>query len=334
MSKTIYSTIYREVQKMRFLKAKNYEESTIGTIKTFFRMVGRVEYDYDKDLVEFSQEEVIDMFKSINTRSRITIISMCTFFREYYDWCLQEGIITNNDNKFDLSKTPIYANLVVPDEVLEEQYFTRKVLKEKYVKNVIDIGNKFLLYALFCGVKGEGNEELVCLRLRDLDEENKKLTLVTGRIIEVDDFFIQLMKEADSAKYYDQAGDLQSRNTRYDWSYEYVESQYVFKYMARGVANQPISEHMLKSRFAVIRKQSGNKALSMNTIYKNGLINYLKEKFEEQGISLEEGLTKKYGRHAHVFGKTTEQYIEEFGSKTTLRALKMEIKDFFHCFQD
>jgi hypothetical protein len=176
---------------------------------------------------------------------------------------------------------------------------------------------------------------MINLKIEDLDEENKTVKLISGRIVSVDDYFIDHMKKASKAETYIKLNEGNIR--RNSKQIIYVQNGYII----RGTAgkgelydNKPINPSLINIRMNRIRENVGNQYITTSNLYKNGLISYIKKKYNENGINLKTALLKiDYTNtnerfNKYLYDEQTQEYINEFGSKMTARLLRMQIKDF------
>lgn len=321
--------MYNEEQKLRYLNQCKYEDTTIESIKNYFSSVAAVERFYDKDLSEFIQPQIVDMFKKVNSRSRAYLTSMSIFFADYFNWCLSEGLITDIINKYDTSQTKLIIESVIPTKIIREKYFKKEQMLD-YVDKIYDVTNKFIAYALYRGIKGDNYSELIHLRLNDIDGKTKTAKLITGREVIINDMFMELARNADLADYYNADGSTSLDKLRY---YGYVDADYILRPMNRNEP-QPLTMNMIQNRLKVIKEQSDNEYFTTTTIYKNGLINCIIERHKEKrpDIDLEEILFDQVHGKLYTHDRETQGYINEFGSAINVRMLRRELKDFINCF--
>lgn len=327
--------LYREQQKMRYLKQCRYEEPTKEVIISAFKGACKVEKFYEKDLSEFNQQEVIYLLKRVGGRTRNYLYVLCSFFADYYTWCLSEKLIQDVDNKYVLEKYTMMIENVMPHDSMEERFFTKKVFLE-YLDKIYAPENKLISYAIYLSILGEDFEELIHMRIEDLDEENKEMSLVTGRVVKVDDLFIELLKAANSKMFYDEDGKLQSSSRRVDL-YNYIENGYVLKQLTRGT-NKPVTKSTIIGRLTTIKKQSGNKSMTPLVIYKNGLVEHIRGRFDEKGMSLEEAfMSKVLSTKKKIYKNLYEEiqeYIDEFGSTISAKTLKNDVVKYLYRYED
>lgn len=319
--------MYNEEQKMRYLESESckYEDATLESIKRYFNSLAPTEEYYKEDLIYFTRPQIIDMLKKVNSKSPKYLTTICIHCEDYYNWCLSEGIITNVVNPYVYNMTKDIIEEIIPQSVVSRKYFKKDELLE-YISKVFDPTNKFILYSLY---QGMSFDEIISIRIQDLNKEDNVLKLITGRVIKVDDYFIDLMEKANAMEYYDVDGD-----TKIDKHgiYSYAQTGYVLKPLARGDNNQ-ISYAMFGIRLNAIKKQAGNPYLSIPTLYKNGLINYIIGKYAEQGITLETALFDAINKKIYTYDKQTQKYIDEFGSKLQVRFVRHELEDYMDSFK-
>lgn len=310
-----------------------YEENTREFLTRIFNSTELEEKLFEKDVSEFTDDEAIDYLKSLNSKSRQRLKVYAWYLSRYRQWYYSKQNIDNILDPFDDRTINKIIESIIPDSVLNDQIIT-----EDYFKECADLEpdsiNKFILICFYHGIKGDEFADIINLKMEDLDEENKTVKLISGRISCVDDYFIEHMKKASNAETYIKSIEGNNRNPK---QLLYVNNGYIIRGTAgRGELfdNKPVAPEFINARMNRIRKNIGNQYFSAANLYKNGLINYLKKKFNENGISLKSAIleidhsntNKRFDKYLH--DEQTEKYIEEFGSKMTARLLRMQIKDF------
>jgi hypothetical protein len=149
--------------------------------------------------------------------------------------------------------------------------------------------------------------------------------------LKVDRLWMNLMENADKSEYYDEDGKLDITKKISNLNF-YIQSEYILKYTLR-YENNPLSAAVINNRVRTIKHQTGNEHLTIRNIQINGLVNYIKDKYYEKGITLETALTRKFYTKDSTYNKETEKYIKEFGLNITARSLKAEIIKHLDCFK-
>lgn len=321
---------YNDAQKTQYLEDENnrFAPSTLEVAKMIFSGSADVESQEDTDLSNFNRQQVVNLLKKYNSTTKGYLKLICIIFSDYYNWCMKNDYIdsSNFTNWYDSKLSKPIIDEIVPVELVKDKYFTKEDVYE-YLEKVPDVVNKFLIYALFRGIDGIQHDDLKHLSVIDLHEKRNAIQLKSGRIQYVDELFVKLMKNADAATVYLPEGK-EVYNVRKRYNYD--ESIYVFRFCNKATVNQPISNQAITVRMSLIKKQTGNKFISASTLYFNGLVNYIKEHYSPQGITLDKVLfeNKENNKKLYKYDEETQDVIKEYGSKMEVKMLRLRLKDF------
>ena len=317
---------YNEPQKIEYLESEDnrFLPSTLEVAKRIFVGSAMVEKQYDTDLSNFNRQQVVDLLKKFNATSKGYYKMICLIFADYYNWCLSKEYIdqSNFTNWYDSKLSNLIIDEILPVSLVKGKFFTKEDVLE-YLDKIKSPTNRLLLYSPFMGIDGVDHEDLKYLRVSDLYEKRKAIQLHSGAIQPVDDLFIQLLKEADAETMYNPEGkeNYTIRRNIYD------ESVYVLKKCSSDSINEVINKQIIVYRMKVIKKQAENKFISISTLYKNGLINSIKEYYEQKNISLYKALFHEKNKKLYTYDEETQEVISRFNSNMTVRMLRMELKD-------
>jgi hypothetical protein len=329
--------LYNENQKLRYMNQGDLSEDAKDVFKFILATAAKVELQEGEDLSNFNRQQVINLLKMYNSRSRHYLRLLCNHFSKYYKWCYTEGLVAENNftDWYDINLARPIIQEVLPAELIDEKMIDHETMLE-FIDKVKDKSNKFLLYAPYVGIKGNDLEDLRYLRAKDLNEDEKTIKLYSGRIAQVDDLFIKLLKDADSSLRYDKNGDgaITKKST------DYCISEYVLK-PCSSVENSVVSSKLLVARYRTIKEQTGNKFLNPMNVYKNGMINFVKDYFEKRGISLKHALFKKTetgkkggANSLYVYNSELENAIKEFGEVLEPRMLRYQMTEVYQYYND
>lgn len=312
--------MYNPVQKDRYLSICKYEESTKELIRRIFTSIELEEKIFQKDISLFNQDEVYDLLVSLNSKSRNRLKSVCVFLSDYFTWCYKEGLTFDINDPFDKYFTDTIIQKIIPVEKLDKKFFSKKEILD-YLDNILDISNKFLVYCLYKGIKFD---EIVNLKIGDLNYKDRTISLNTGRIVIVDELFANLLIETNNqTHYYPYGTDIDNQFGRYT----YGQSDFVFKTCGVKESKQ-IKMGVFLNRLRVIKEQCENDFISVSTLYKNGLYNYIKERCEGMGITLKQAFFEQKNLTRYTYEESTQKYIYEFGSGLSVRSLRKELRDY------
>jgi integrase len=321
---------YNSERKVRYLERCRFAELTIPVIEQWFSKAAVVEADLGKDLAEFNRNEIVNLFKSFNGRSKQTLTTVSYFFSDYYSWCISEGYISNKSviNHYELNMIKSVIDEVLPIELIEDKYYRKQDIYD-YLDRINDKANQFALYAVFRGCLGSKGEDILNLKMSDIDEENKTAKLHSGKTINIDDLFIKLAKEANAqTQYVPKEG-----ATNFYGRLDYSDNIFILKSCGKCAPDETLSYIAFQQRFMLIRKQAGNRFINANNTYSNGLMNYIKERFNEMGVSLLNGFMIKANNQSYKYSKELDKFIAEYGSNLTGRMLRMRYADIIEYFE-
>jgi hypothetical protein len=305
-------------------KKSIYEEGTSELIERIFNSTELEEKAFDKDVCDFTDAEVVDLFKSFNSRSRARLSNTAWYLSRYHQWCYDKGLTQKIDDAFDDRTIERIIKEVIPNEMLLDSYFTKKDLTE-VVELDPDPINRFIIFGLYYGIRGDDLVDLLNVKIEDLNKEEKTVSLISGRKAFVDDYFIDLMIKANNTEEFKQNRVGNHRNIKQKI---YVKNGYIIRPCASNgelYDYKPVKAKFITNRIQRFKNEFDADFISIANLNKNGLINYIREKYEAKGISLKTALM--YNNGNYVYDKETQDYIDEFGSKKTTRLLRRELKD-------
>lgn len=166
--------VYNEERKQQFLDSLQNEKSQryIDRIKWSLKKVESYERRINKDISEFSLREIKtmyeDMRESMSTTSMIDINSSLGIYTNYIN-------NTCEDSHFDTLKESLRAEMKREKE--EKIDIISKKTIDKIIKDQKHAIDKFLIYGLYCGMKGTHYAELNFASLEDSEKDARMIWL-------------------------------------------------------------------------------------------------------------------------------------------------------------
>lgn len=305
-----------------------YEESTVELLKKIFQSLELEERAFDKDVSEFTDLEAIDYLKSLNSTSRIRLSNVSWLLSKYHQWCYDKGLIKNIIDPFDERTISKAIEDIIPDELVSSKIITEDTFRE-LIELEPDYINKFMAICFYYGIKGDDFIEMKNIRMEDLDESGKTVSLITGRKAFVDEYFIEHMKKAYDTEEY--ITSTISKGINYKQTV-YKKSDYIVRPTAgKGdeYTNAVVTNSFIQRRMGDVRNNVGNQNFTITNLYFNGLVNYIKKKYNEREISLKTAFLQVNSSNRYQYESEIKEYVDEFGAVTrTVRSIRMNIKDF------
>lgn len=301
-----------EELKQRFLN--KYTEDTRYYMNYIIHadVVKMMEEKRDKDLYEFSRDELLQLIGELNPSSPQAAITQLSVIRKYIDFAIVNGYLTTGIN---------FANLIKPEDI--DGVVNKQAMELKYVtkEEIIDITNSLnnaidaaLLMLLFEGIKGERLSEITNLKKEDVNYNNNELKLIDNnnniRYKKVSDKTINILNEASKQIDYLVIVDTAKR------SLEFVKQLQDTDYIIRTTSikdNNPAKYRTLLAKLRSIKNELGNPYLTVTSIWESGMINYAKEMMEQNNIT--ELTTEHYKKISKWAGRSESLW---FSTKRTI----------------
>lgn len=278
------------------------------TITDFEKYITNMNYIYSK------KQGLMNAFKKIKLWESVTNIEVENWKREFLIELCKKGVELKEEDyknsklrKIDLIKLSskicnnsyygLYTNLVHINEVMsyldrDDLLITTKDFQDQMLEKktdlftkqeIIDICNslvnaqdRFIVYALFSGIRGNKYEDLVKLKVKDINFKTKEILLPSGKIIKMDEYLEDILKDITDKEfgcYYYKL----NRSGQYDINSFYkfnMDSEYVLKVKPTVTNNHGLgfmSFQGLQTRLKGLSSVLNIQILGVN-VYRSGVI--------------------------------------------------------------
>lgn len=258
---------YNEDIKKRFMQFIEISKYPPKYWERLFDKSRMFEEKNDKDLYDFTADEIIEYYKFLDMGNITGLIVLNNNIIKYEQWALTENLIRDNQvHAIEISQELLYAciNKVRKDNSLI-------TFDELSAIHFINLQDAFIFWCLFEGIKGTNYQEIIKMQISDINDN--KVKLCTGRQINVSNTFVKIATEANKETTYTTFGA--------GWDIPLKENEFIYKekYNSRG-------DDIPRSVYAAISKNlrnvSGlNDNMSARSIRDSGLIHYLNLRAEE-----------------------------------------------------
>lgn len=245
-----------------------YSDSLYKAYLTIFgdSQLGKFEKIYNKDIYDFSKEELLDSYSSISMASEASLKSLQANTNKYVCFAFSKGmstkntpattLISNEDLKKCFSSAKFYERYMTENEILDAI---------ANLRNNLDSALATLLF--FKHIKGRNYIDLLSLKESDF-VLNDKYFMFQDNIIPLDDLQTRIMHQAFNETKY-----IMTRKDR-ETEHEIIPSEYVFKQykdkrsaLKTGVA----TGEELKRRMLSMKLELGKPYWTLDTIYRSGV---------------------------------------------------------------
>lgn len=301
--------MYNEERKLQYLKESvNRYESIEYTVTTYFKATENMETILDKDISQFTLNEIISLYKSFCTPSEWYIRTINSQLSQYTTWCQKQNILTDNQNHFaEIDTNLIYQCLNTT--LIEMQYITREqlynIVNSGQINNISDC---FLLLSCFEGICGKEYTDILNIRPKDI--KGNMVTLHSGKTLEVDSKFVSVALQS-AGQYTFYLGLLGDKERQFDLS-----DDRCFKRYRRDITAENEVFVVIK-RFNKLKQLFNSPALSSKALMESGRIDFIKKLMKKHNCGLNECLKNEdiYKLIADRYGRlqSFSSYILKFG---------------------
>lgn len=278
--------MYNENLKEGFIK--DYMRTRVvaqTSLYSLFRKVSPYEYRLQKDCNEFTEEEILKMYKDFQARSYNVLLNYNVILKAYCAW---KKYYCKSDNNI------AYENITISmvKELIPED--AKKVLSREEVTEIEDQlynwTDQAIIEALFEGLSGNSMRDLTSVELHMIDQKAKQLILPDGRVFDLTDRLCELLIKACREDEYVCYGDtlrvkkLIGTNKLYkerDNAHAADTDDKFFRWVYRKIMN--------------CRKFVGIDGLTMKNLQTAGMTYYLRQGIQKTGLGLKEFLLTDEG---------------------------------------
>ena len=278
-------TFYNNKCKWGFLD-EPLSQGEIGSAKRLFRLSRKYEEIKNKDLSDFSSDDIIELYRSSDIRSVNSLRNINRMLKKYTYY-----VTMDNDPKFDVIKDAVLQGMInkkfekskhVTSEDLDEW---ERIMRSGKDWNAEDM---FLIRGIYEGICGPDMCELRDIQIKNFVQENGKYYVVLkneySKHMEVSEKLYKLAVESNNDSYY--------RTYRYKPS---IRKNVLFTVPVTGDTIMKQSESIVSSksnfknkcvkRFIRLSKTL-DLSIAFKDIAKSGMIERVEKKAASKGIDI------------------------------------------------
>lgn len=270
---------YNEAIKNRYLESIENEDSRY-VIKYIFIASKVTEEILEKDLYNFSDEEVFLVMKNISPKSDNGARANINYLRAYISWAIKIGYRENNINPLDAVDRKIYSQFV--DRNLKIHYSLDEFIDLIEEKDMLNGQDQAFLFCLWSGINGKQFSEIRDLKFEHINWDENKIYIVERDVtIEVSEQCIKYLDKAyKQDTYYTYNPETKEYNEKI-----LLESNFVFKNVKSGRTepHTKVSMAVLYNRLNMLKQIFNLEYLTGNSIRQSGMIYMAYESFVREG---------------------------------------------------
>lgn len=295
--------LYNKTQKSNYIsemmESGNISEETSKSYLRIFLVTHEKEKELDKDLCQFTFEEMESVLYGFEANNRNTIESYARIISSYLKWAIGKNYIKKN-----------VLAVLKPDDF--QRYLTNKEIyfKNTQLQRYEDLCENYqdavIIRMLFEGVGGKQFSEIRNLKKEDVDFERSTLRLIstlkadtngvpikyTERNLRVSDRLMSLIRGAiDQKTYMKKNGELnQTDNNNIRPYTDLVDNDYVVRPSITKTEHwlHPVDKYVIYRRIAIISESLDIENLTAKFIQRSGMIYQAHLLMEDNEVSLDD----------------------------------------------
>lgn len=187
--------MYNAEIKLRYIQEK--ESDTVlptNHLYNIFNKSASFEERLEKDIFNFTYNEILDMYKTLNYMSIDTLYVLNSSYSQYVNWCLNENLVRDCQNHF------LEFNREILLTCVNRIAFEKRIIPRKEILNwcsqLPNPSDCFVILCVFEGISGKEYREIWEMRPEDIDWEKHIIHLCTDRDIEVSEELLEYARQA------------------------------------------------------------------------------------------------------------------------------------------
>lgn len=260
--------LYKEEIKEKFLSTYT-NEATQRTIRNVFYKTELVERVLEKDLMDFTQEEIGKAILNCNPHAVNVARSIGRFISQYITWCIEppQRYRKNTLNPLQGVLPEWYDNFVDKSKKIHYSY-------NEFISLLEELHNgqdQAFLFLIWEGIIGEKFSEIQQLTFEDISFDNCTIFVKDrNEDVKVSEDCIKYLEKAYNQDTYYQY----NPNTGEFNEKELLKSPYLMKNVKspRGTENSPVGMSVLYNRIHAMKDFLGLDFLTPNAIKQSGMI--------------------------------------------------------------
>jgi integrase len=292
------SNIYNENLKQQYME---FDGANADSIKRYFVRIASKEFDYSKDIVEMTQDELIDTFKSLNIRREESRGHFLSLIKSYVNWAILNDKTQNGNAIARITPESIGTEEAVKDNMIKSPEHLQEILDDALDRENYENKSKMcdlLFWLLYQGIR---LEEIQALKKDSIDFNTNTVTTILGTEFSLSDDIARLWKECATITYYEKKNGksqyAKSSNVSEYVKYDLVDNKYLFRSIVGNKVNTNtmMNFNQLRKLIAYVFDACEKKTIPARNINYSGIF-YKLYLLEKEGHSITPEIIAKYFR--------------------------------------
>lgn len=297
----------KEVKQEFIAEYRRIRVVALSSLTGLFHKTAQFEQAKGKDCCEFTQEEILQMYKDFQAKSVNVLENYNVYLKGYAAFCIKNGI-GNTNNYAEINKS-LLSDCIDP-EIKTQKLITREQLDD-IEDELYNWTDKAILECLWNGISGKSMEDLVSLNRSMISEDKRYICFPDGRKVELSDRLYHYLDRAFSETEYQCYGQISrvKKLTGVDCLYKEMDNAYTVD------SNDKFFRWVYR-RVQTYREYVGMPMLTMKNIQASGLLWYLQNAMKATELRLRDFLRTDEGKKISTqYGYEAETAVDVIANK-------------------
>lgn len=297
--------MYNEQRKIQFLKQREENTTQSKNLENIFELSENIEERLGRDIADWSTSEIISFYKYYSTSSLQSLIVINNSLTAYTNWCIVNGLVTDNQNHFLEFDTVMLSNCVDLNK-LHDMVITREKLLQE-IELLPNAQDAFIFLGLFEGIPLRDG---IIGKIRLSDLNGNVLTLPDGKTLTLSNKLVDIMHEADAEITYKPLRET-GREKRLE------DKGTIIKEIIHGKKKESVDiTPLIGRRIRNCAAVTDIPNITVKMLQESGRIDLIKRIMERENITFEESIRVPYKEeHEAIYGKiqSSLSYMISYG---------------------
>lgn len=248
-----------------------------------FKKTNAFEEQLDKDVYDFTVYEILNMYKTWNSKSLDTLYVINNRLSQYTQWALEQNLVADSQNHYLEINRDILLGCI--NMVAQQNRIISREQMIVWCSRLPNACDKFIFLGLYEGLNGNNYKDFWNSSIDDIDKDRKIIRVERGEV-PISEKLIEYAEESNNTlELYPMSGDM-ARVTKL------VENGRIIKLKINSMYDDPF--HNGKNIYIAIVRVC--KFLDIDRWYntrqanESGIINFIRQGMEQYGLSFHDYL--------------------------------------------
>lgn len=282
--------MYNEAIKTRYRQER---EKTVvvpqHALRLDFEKTSSFEEQLNKDAYDFTIYEILNMYKTWNSKSIDTLYVINNRLSQYTQWALEQNLVIDSQNHYlEINRDMLMGCINI---VAQQNRIVSREQMIAWCSRLPNACDKFVFLGLYEGLNGNLYEDFWNASIDDIDKEKKTIRVKRG-VIPISDSLIEYAEESNNTlELYPMSGDME-RITRL------VENGKIIKQKINTKYDDPL--HNKKNVYIAIVRVCKfldiDRWFNTRQAIESGMINFIRQGMQRYDLSFHDYLWSNHKR--------------------------------------